>query len=53
MNDIIESTDISLRKFWEIVKDREVWLCFSPQGCKKLEKTEQLDKNNKKLVKDL
>ena len=30
-NGIIDSVDVSLSKFWEIVKDREAW-CAAIQG---------------------
>ena len=31
LDSIIDSMDMSSRKFWEIVKDREAW-CGSPWG---------------------
>ena len=34
LNDITDSMDMSLNKFWEIVKDREVW-CAAGQGLAK------------------
>ena len=36
-DDIVDSMDMSLSKFWEIVKDREG---CSPWGCKELDMTE-------------
>ena len=38
LDSIIDSKDMSLSKFWEIVKDRKV--CCSPGGCKELDMTE-------------
>ena len=49
LDDITNSIDKSLSKLWEIVKNREAWLCHSPWGHKELEMTEQLN-NNKKLL---
>ena len=34
LDDIIDSMDMSLRKLWEIVKDREVW-CATVLGVTK------------------
>ena len=34
LDGIIDSMDMSLNKFWEIVKDREVW-CAAGQGLAK------------------
>ena len=36
--------DMSLSKLWEIVKDREAWHAAVHGGCKKLDRTEQLNK---------
>ena len=42
---IINSMDMSLRKLWEIVKDREYWHpVVSPWGCGVGQRTEQLNK---------
>ena len=49
LDGIIDSVDLSMSKLWEIVKNREAWLCHSPWGHKELEMTEQLN-NNKKLL---
>ena len=35
-----DSMDMSLSKLWELVMDREAWLCCSPWGHKELEKME-------------
>ena len=34
LDNITDSTDVSLSKFWEIVKDREIW-CAVGQGVTK------------------
>ena len=43
-DDIIDSVDTSLSKLQEIVKDREAWHAAVHGGCKKLDRTEQLNK---------
>ena len=43
---IIDSIDMSLRKLWAMVKDREAWHA-SGHGLTKLDKTEQLNNNKK------
>ena len=43
LDSIIDSMDISLGKVWEIVKDM---VCCWPWGCKELDTTELLNKNN-------
>ena len=40
MDGIIGSTDMSLSKLWEMVKDREAW---HPQSSKELDMTERLN----------
>ena len=40
LNGITDSMNMSLRKLWEMVKVREAW------GCKELDMTEQLNKQN-------
>ena len=41
MDGIPDSMDMSLRKFWEIVKNREAW-CATVQGIAELEMAELL-----------
>ena len=40
LDDIIDSMDMSLSKFWEMVKDREAW---HPWGHKESDTTERLN----------
>ena len=44
LDGITDSTDISLSKLQQIVKDREDGMC-SPWGCKELDMTERLNNN--------
>ena len=46
---ITDSTDMSLSKLWEMVKDRGSLVCCSPWGHKELDTTEWLNNNNKGL----
>ena len=50
LDGITNSTDMSLSKLWEIVKDREAFACCSPWGCKESDVTQWLN-NNKILLK--
>ena len=40
LDGITDSMDMSLSKFWEIVKDREAFPCCSPWGCKESDVTQ-------------
>ena len=46
-DDITNSMDMSLSKFWEMVKDREAWHTCSPWGCKESDTTELLNNNHR------
>ena len=43
LDGITDSTDMSLSKLQEIVKDREALACCSSWGCKELHTTEHLN----------
>ena len=47
LDGITNSVDMSLSKLQETGKDREAWRC-SPQGCKELKETEQLNHSSLK-----
>ena len=32
LDSITDSVDMNLSRLWEMVKDREAWLCYSPWG---------------------
>ena len=48
LDGITDSMDMSLSKFWEIVKDREGLACCSPWGPKESNMTEWLNNSNNK-----
>ena len=49
LDSITNLMDMILSKLWEIVKDREAWLCCSPWGLKESDMTERLT-NNKNTI---
>ena len=44
------SVDMSLSKFWEIMKDREAWHAAVQGGHKEADMTEQLNNNKTKIM---
>ena len=40
---ITDSIDMSLNEIWELVMDREAWLCRSPWDHRELDTTERLN----------
>ena len=49
LDDIMDSTDISLGKFQQTVKDREAWRAAIPWSCKESDMTWWLNNNNGSL----
>ena len=45
LDDIIDSTDMSLSRLWEMVNDREAWHASVHGGHKELDVTERLNNN--------
>ena len=47
---IIDSMDMSLSKLWKTVKDRKAWCIAFHWGHKKLDTTEQVNKNSSSVA---